>query len=335
MPSISSRAAIAAAIALTSTLAAPISALACACGCGIFDVGDGTIMPNNADSGLSVWFRLAYQDQNQNWEGTHSAPAADNGDKQINTVFYFLGGQYAINRKWTVMAELPIYDRALTTTDDGTVAGPAGTIFTSHDFAAGDLELMSMYTGFSSDRSTGVGFGLKLPTGDWHGPNGPLGGAAFDRDSLPGTGSTDLVLQAYHTGSLNKSNTLGYFVQGKYQVAVATREQYRPGNEFDSAIGLTYDLGGFGPITKVTPVLQLLNSFREHDTGDNADALNSGYERVLIDPGVSMRVKNVRFDADVAIPIYQHTNAAVVGTSDSSGQLVAGTLLKFQVTYDF
>jgi hypothetical protein len=327
----------AAAVAAALFTAAPGVALACACGCGIFDVGADTLMPNNADSGLSVWFRTAYMDQNQNWEGTHAAPASDNDDKALNTTFYFVGGQYVINRDWTVMAELPFFDRALTTTDDdGTVVGPPGTIYTGHDFALGDLELMGMYTGFSKDLSTGLGFGVKVPTGDWHGPNGPLGGAEFDRDSLPGTGSTDLIIQAYHAGSLNAQNTLGYFVQTKFQFAVATQDQYRPGDESDTAVGVTYDLGSFGPITKVAPVLQFLNSYRARDGGANADTPNSGYERVLIDPGVSVRIKKVRLDMDVAIPIYQNMNAASsLAVEGVSGQLVAGTLLKFQATYDF
>jgi hypothetical protein len=216
------------------------------------------------------------------------------------------------------------------------VFGPPGTIYTGHDFALGDLELMAMYTGFSKDLSTGLGFGVKVPTGDWHGPNGPLGGAEFDRDSLPGTGSTDLILQAYHAGSLNAQNTLGYFVQSKFQFAVATQDQYRPGDESDSAVGVTYDLGSFGPITKVAPVLQFLNSYRARDAGANSDRPNSGYERILIDPGVSVRIKKVRLDMDVAIPIYQNMNAATkFDDDDASGQLVAGTLLKFQATYDF
>lgn len=314
----------------------PGVASACACGCGIFDVGTGTFMPNNANSGLSVWFRLAYMDQNQNWRGDNKAPAADNSDKQLNTTFYFLGGQYVINRSWSVMVELPVYDRALTTTDDGTVFGPPGTIYTAHDRALGDTEVMAMYTGFDKDMSTGVGFGVKLPTGDHTGPIGPLGSPEFDRDSLPGTGSTDLMLSAYHVGSLNKSNTLGYFVQAKYQFAVATQEQYRPGNEFDAAAGVTYDLGSHGPFTSIAPVLQILNSYRLRDSGANADPLNSGYERVLIDPGLSLRIKKVRFDADVAIPIYQHANAAPsVAIEGTSGQLVASTQLRFQATYDF
>jgi hypothetical protein len=241
-----------------------------------------------------------------------------------------------IDRKWTVMAELPLYDRALTTTDNGTVFGPAGGVYTGHLTDIGDLQLTALYTGFDADMSTGLSLGVKLPTGNYTGPVGPLGGAEFDRDSLPGTGSTDVMLGGYHVGRITGDGKLGYFLQARYQIAMLTRDGYRPGNEFDAAAGLSYDLGGFGKVSKVAPVLQLLDSYRAHDTGSQADPLNSGYERLLIAPGLEVRLNRVRLYADVALPLYQHVNAApnpaVEGTS---GQLVAPALFKVQVSYSF
>jgi hypothetical protein len=314
----------------------PAQSLACACGCGVFDVGDGTFMPADSQSNGEVWFRYDYMDQNQNWEGDHKAPASDNQDKQINTSFYTVGGQYMVNRHWTVMAELPIFDRALTTTDDGTVFGPAGSVYTGHIFAQGDLQLTGVYTGLSPDMSTGLSLGVKLPTGNFTGPRGPLGGLEFDRDSLPGTGSTDLMVGGYHVGHLNTAGTLSYFVQARYQFAVATQDGYRPGNEFDSVVGLSYDFGAVGPVSKVAPFVQLVNSYRERDGGPEADPLNSGYERLLFSPGVEVRIKRVRILANVELPIYQDTNAAAsLATEDTSGQLVASTLVKVQFGYDF
>ena len=319
--------------------AAPSLAQACACGCGIFDVGPETLMPLDSNSGVSVWFRWDYMDQNQNWEGGSKAPAADNGDKKITTDFYTVGGQYMINRNWTVMAELPVYQRALTTTDDGTVFGPAGSVYTGHIADLGDLAVTATYTGFSPDLSTGLTFGLKLPTGNYTGPNGPLGGPEFDRDSLPGTGSTDAIVGGYHVGHLSRDGRLAYFVQAKYQVAFMTRDEYRPGNELDASAGLIYDFGQVGPLPKVAPVLQVLNSYREHDTGANADPLNSGYERVLIGPGIDMRLtKRVRLFADIALSVYQYTNHATGAgfiAEGTSGQLVAPQLFKVQIGYDF
>ena len=327
-----------AALALMATVLVPADAFACACGCGVFDVGGSAInaLPTDSDTGLSVWFRYSYMNQNRNWEHGSSAPASDNQDKEINTSFYSTGGEYMINPNWTVMAELPVYARHLTTTDDGTVFGPPGGIYTGKLTALGDLQLNAMYTGFSSDMTTGLSFGVKLPTGDFTGPRGPLGGLEFDRDSLPGTGSTDLMIGGYHIGNLNALGTLAYFVQARYEAAIATQEDYRPGNEADGAAGITYDLDTIGPLDDVTPLVQLIGSWRLHDTEANADPLNSGYKRLLVAPGIQMRIKKFRIYADVEKPIYQYTNAASsLAIEGTSGQLVASTLYKLQLAYDF
>jgi len=322
--------------ALAALLFAPNAALACACGCGVFDVGAGTMLPGESESGFTAWFRYSYMNQNQNWEGSSKAAAADNGDKEIDTSFYTFGGQYVVNDDWTVMTELPVYDRHLTTTDDGTVAGPAGSVYTGYLTALGDLQVTGMYTGFAPDKSTGISLGVKFPTGDFAGPNGPRGGAEFDRDSLPGTGSTDLMIGAYHAGHLDDAGRITYFTQIRYQFAFLSQDNYRPGNELDGAVGVNYAFDEVGPLTQVAPGLQLIGSYRVRDGGANADALNSGYQRVLIAPGVEFRFQKFRVDADIAVPIYQFTNAASsVAIEGTSGQLTASTLYKVQVAYDF
>lgn len=323
------------AVAILTALA-PSSTLACACGCGVFDVGGGAFMPETTGTGFTAWVRYDFMDQNQNWEGDHSAPASDNHDKDIRTHFLTIGGQYAINSKWSVMAELPLYDRTFRSTDDGTVFGSAGSIYRAHLTAPGDLQLTAVYTGLASDMSTGIGFGLKLPTGVWHSPLGPLGGEEFDRDTLPGTGTTDAIIEGYHFGSLDKAQRLNWFVQAKFDAPFASRAGYRPGDELDAAAGVTYELGRLGPFDKVAPMLQLINSYRAHDSGPQADIFNSGYERVLISPGVEVRMKRVRLSADVEIPVYQHVNAAPsLAIEQDSGQLVAPELIKVTMAYDF
>ena len=320
--------------AALATLLSSTAAHACACGCGVFDVGAATIMPSNSDSGLSVWFRFNPMDQNRNWQGAKAAPADDSGDKRIQTDFTTSGGHYMLTRRWTVMAELPIVSRALTRIDDdGGVTGTAGSLFTGRLTALGDLSVTAMYTGLSADMSTGLGVGLKLPTGDARGPNGPAGGAQFDRDTLPGTGSSDVILSAYHLGRLDRAGRLTWFAQGRYQIAFATRDAYRPGNDLNTSLGVSYDLGAAGPITRVAPVLTLINSLRARDTGANASPLNTGYERLLIAPGVNLRMGKVRLYADIALPIYQRVN--VSGEPGDSGQLVAPHLFNATLSYDF
>jgi len=336
-------AALGAGFALVALALTPSVVEACACGCGIFDVGANTAIPSMADSGLTAFLRISYQDQNKNWEGNSSAPAADNTDKEIKTFFYTLGAQYMINHSWGLMVELPILDRAFTSIGDGS-AYPDGSQFTSKIGDLGDLEIQGVYSGFSPDMSTGVTFGVKLPTGNYTGPflePGPntTGGLAYDRDTLPGSGSTDLLVGAYHVGSVSADERLDYFAQARYQVALFTRAgatgTYRPGNEVDGALGLTYAFDGGGAFTKVAPVLEVLGSVRGSDGGDAASP-NSGYRRVLVAPGIDLRVdKKFKLYANVAIPVVQHVTSAQPGDPAGSGQLVASALYTVQIGYDF
>jgi hypothetical protein len=335
-------------LALLCLGALPSQSWACACGCGMFDIGANTAFPNMADSGWSAWFRVNYMDQNKNWEGASSAPAADNADKDIKTWFYTVGGQYMFNHDWGVMVEVPIFSRDFTTTGDGGPY-PVGSTPTTHLTAMGDMMIQGVYAGFSPDMSTGVTFGIKLPTGDYTGPfippnglpasdpNSTTGGLAYDRDTLPGTGSTDLLIGGYHVGGLSSDNRLAYFVQGRYQFAVFTRDgatgSYRPGNELDAGVGLTYDLGKVGALDKLAPVLQFLGSYRVSD-GGTAASLNSGYRRLLVAPGFDTRVGKTRIFADAEFPVVQYVRTDVPA-SGNFGQLTASVIWKFQVAYDF
>ena len=320
------------ALALITLTTAPTTAFACACGCGIFDVGDGTVMPVASDTGLSVWFRYDYMDQDQNHEHGSDAAAADNSDKRIETSFFTFGGEYMINRKWTVMAELPIFKRSFTTTGADSNGNPV--VETVPLTALGEGVVQVMYTGFSPDLSTGLGIGVKLPTGRYTSPFDHYGGQPYDRDSLPGTGSTDLQVSGYHVGAL--ASRLSWFAQAQYRFAVATRDGYRPGNELDGALGVSYDLSG-GHGLGIQPALQLLGSVRAHDTGPEADPLNSGYQRLIIAPGVKVQLtRKLSVYGDVEVPIAQYTNAArSVAIEGTSGQLVAPVAFKLQVNYGF
>lgn len=306
---------------------APAAAFACACGCGIFDVGDGTVMPSQTGDGITLWARYAHMVQSDLREKGHGADAADNPDKRIATDFYTIGGQYAINRKWTVMAQLPIVDRSFTTTDEGDYAAPEGTVNTRHMTAAGDAMVRLTYTGLSPDQTTGVGIGVKLPTGRWHSYKGPLGDDAFDRDTLPGSGSTDLQFHAYHVGQVH--GALSYYAQGQFQFAVASQDGYRPGNEFDAAVGLTYDMGRSG----LAPSLALLGSARARDTGVNSDTDNTGYSRLLIAPGLKVRLnRRMSVFGDVEVPIAQYVRSADPASGDA-GQLVAPVTFRLQINF--
>src|SRR5882724_3490738 len=164
----------------------PNQAWACACGCGVFEVGTSSMFPTHPGGMVSLEYD--YQNQNRNWRGDSPAPTDDNKDKKIITNFFTLGYQYLFNRKWGAMLELPYTNRYFKTTDEDT-----GDIVGFTHSSIGDIRLKGIYTGFSEDLSSGLTFGLRLPTGSYKYEH-------FDPDVEIGSGSTDLLLGGYHMG---------------------------------------------------------------------------------------------------------------------------------------
>ncbi len=289
----------------------PGFAYACACGCGVFEVGTAAMLPTS-EGGLA-WLEYDFMNQDINWSGGKVAPEANNPDRRLRSGFYTAGMQYMFSRDWGVMAEVPYTDRYFRTTDDNN-----NPVSFKHD-ALGDIRLKGIYSGFSPDMSTGVDFGLKLPTGDhtFHG---------FDRDTDIGSGSTDLLLGAYHMGRLTANGKWDWFVNGQWDHAFLTQGQYRPGDELDAAAGIYFNAGSIAGYGAFSPLLQIVGSDRQRDSGANANPDNSGYTRLLISPGFEYDIKNLRLYGDVEFPLYQNVNG---------NQLVAPTLFKFIAGYSF
>jgi hypothetical protein len=296
-------------VLLAALLLTSHQALACACGCGVFSVSTSALLPK---AGASAYLEYDYLNQTEDWNGTSSAPAADNDDMDIRSDFYTAGLQYTFDRTWGISVAVPYTDR-LFITEDG------GTLDAFHHQALGDVRIMGSYSGFSDDLSTGIDFGLKLPTGDYT-------YSGFDRDTSLGTGTTDLILGAYHQANLDADNLWTGFAQAHYQWALAERAGYRPGNELDLALGVYYSGWEFGSKGTLAPVLQLITSDRRRDTGVNAANTDSGYLRVLAAPGLELDLDKLRLYADVELPLYQDVNGH---------QLVAPRQYKFIVSYSF
>ncbi len=236
------------------------------------------------------------------------------------------------NRDWGFMAKVPYTTRTFHTQED-----PADPVSVFKDYSVGDAEIMGMYTGFDKDMSTGVFFGLKLPTGDFT-------AAGFDRDTQIGTGTTDLILGGFNRGLITGDNTWQYFSQIKLQTPFNSRSafddelgavgNYKPGTEVDGAVGIVYN-GGYhiAGFDKVAPLLQLLGSYRGRDSGTSADPDNTGYDRLLISPGIEFtKVLDeasgtvMKIYGDVEVPLYQHVNG---------NQIVAPALFKLISSYNF
>jgi hypothetical protein len=291
----------------------PNQSFACACGCDVFAVGGPPLMQRTA--GGAAFVEYDFMDQDHNWSGGSSAPSGENADKEIRTHFVTAGVQYMFNHSWGMMAEAPVWNREFRTEN---AAGDGVDAF--NHTALGDIRLVGVYTGLSHDMSTGLMLGVKLPTGDWKYPG-------FDRDTEIGTGSTDILVGAYHTGALGRDGAWGYFVQVLWDAPVASQGGYAPGQEFDGAAGVSYNGATLaGGKVKVAPVLQLIGSARTADRGPASNAGNSGYERLMISPGVEVDAGAWRVYGDVEIPLYQRVNG---------DQLTASELFKLVVSRRF
>ncbi|MGH6872571.1 MAG: hypothetical protein ACREHE_13805 [Rhizomicrobium sp.] len=294
--------------ALVGILLVPGAALACACGCAVFDVGTSTLLPSGP--GTTLFSEYDFLDQTRNWSGTHSAPAANNDDKHIRSNFFVAGGQAMFNDDWGVMVEIPYTDRTFTTADSGTPE-------TFQHSALGDIRLMGVYSGFSKDMSSGLIFGVKLPTGDHTYAN-------FDSDVEISSGSTDLLLGGFTGGAFDVAQSWTWFAQAIWQKPLATQGGYHPGFELNGAVGASYRSWKLAPNVELSPVVQVLMSERGRDGGPLGDADSTGYQRVLVSPGLALSVDKWKLYADVELPVWQHVNG---------NQLIAPYALKFIASY--
>ncbi len=293
---------------------------ACACGCGVFDVATSSMIPNG--TGGMAWLQYDYMDQNQDWHNFQPADAGLNDDKEIQTHFITVGMNYMVNQSWGAQVEIPYDFRYFKGTDN------AGDI-ASHSWSQlGDIRLQGIYSGFFADQSLGVTFGVKLPTGAYNvdataNVNNPTG--LVDRDTQLGTGSTDILLGGFDRGNLTQDEKWDWFAQGLLNVPAAIQGHYRPGIELDAAAGIDYKGATLGRAL-VVPVAQLIFSERSHDDGADSDPSGTGYQRLMVAPGLEVHFHPAIIYADIEVPVVQHFTGY---------QLTASVLYKLSVSFMF
>jgi len=259
-----------------------------------------------------VFLEYSHVNQNRNWSASSEAPAADNGDKQIRTEFYTFGVQYMINREWGMILQIPYENRYFRTEES------IGDVMRVRHDGLGDVRIKGIYTGFSPDMSSGLILGLKLPTGDYTNPG-------FDRDTQIGTGSTDILLGGFLRGTFPIGNRWNWFLTGQLDQPFLSKNEYCPGAEVNGVAGAYYSGWAIGHI-KIAPVVQIIESYHWRDSGSDAHASDSGYDRALLAPGVEIDIRRFSLYADVAFPVYQHVNG---------NQLMAPELFTLRMSYNF
>jgi hypothetical protein len=291
-------------LAATLGVLAP-SALACSsCGCTL---SSDWLVQGGQYSGFHADFRFDYFNQDDLRSGTGRVdrgsielPADREIQQETINRNYNLFLDYAPQGSdWGFSAQVPYFDRYHTTIVDGDTEAS-----TSHTKSMGDVRLLARYRGLSDDKSVGVQFGVKLPTGSIHNNfiAGPQEGEALDRGLQPGTGTTDLLVGAYTFGAVNRD--WDWFGEAILQQPMNSREDFKPGTGLNLTVGARYM-----SFESVRPQLQINVRTEGRESGANADVENSGATLVYLSPGVNVKLTNsASLYGYLQVPIYQRVN---------------------------
>ena len=211
---------------------------------------------------------------------------------------------YTFNADWGAALYLPLVDRSHTHIHNHRGA----PLIESWDFSsAGDARVVGRYrVATFEDRepklgSTGLYFGLKLPTGQIDVRNGA--GDVAERSLQPGTGTTDALFGAYYAQLLPMKD-LSWFAEGLFQAPMNTRDGYKPGTRVSLDTGVRYNA-----TEDFSVMLQLNAVFRGRDSGANAEPDDSGGKFWFLSPGFSYALtREAVVYAYYQVPIYQHVN---------------------------
>jgi len=301
---------------LISLIISPIfysqNANACACGCGVFNVGTSSLMPNC--EGGTAFLQYDQMDQTRNWNGENKSNG-HNHDKKIDTETVTAGAQYMFNRDWGAAIRLPYVSRYIENLPD------QGDLTRTRHSDIGDIRINAIYSGFFDDMSTGVTFGLKLPTG-------ATKDSEFARNTQIGTGSTNAILGAHHLGNFGENSKMGYFAQTSWERPFISHQGYIPGYEISGATGVYYDLGKVAVAKRVAPIFQIVGSKKSKDSGwaDRNHNPNSGYNMIFFSPAIEVSLGKFKVYGDVSFPLYRQVNG---------NQLVPQNIYKVILGYNF
>jgi hypothetical protein len=149
--------------------------------------------------------------------------------------------------------------------------------------------------------TSGVTFGLKLPTGRTTVTNDD--GEPAERSMQPGTGTTDLILGGYYHQKLTASDA-SWFAQAQYQQALGSHAGYKPGSHFGADIGYRKGVGD-----KLGLLVQLNFVHKGKDSGSEAEPDDSGGRFLHLSPGVSYAISdNLQVYGFYQQALYRHVN---------------------------
>jgi hypothetical protein len=256
------------------------------------------------EAGGKLDLRYEFINQNQPRAGAEAVGVGQvpQHHDEVQTINRNYIGQfdYNFNSRWGVSATLPFIDRDhvhIHNHDDERI--PEAWHFDE----LGDARVTGRYQltlHTEAPSSLGLSLGLKLPTGRHNVTNDD--GEEAERMLQPGSGTVDLLAGIFYNRALP---WLGWvFAQARFEAALDSKEQYRPGNRVFLDLGYRYPL-----TSKLSLQAQLNAVIKSHDYGDNAEPDESGGKYLFFTPGVSYALtKSLQVYGFVQLPLYQYVN---------------------------
>jgi hypothetical protein len=311
----------------------PATAFACAtCGCSL-STDAATEYSSSTDWRVSLEYDYINQNQLRSGSGAISASriASINGaggsqEVEHNTInrYTTLGIGYTASSDWNFRLLLPYIDRGHTTY--GSAINPITPDQLSGATATGlgDIKFMSTFQGLLPTHNLGLQIGIKLPTGDYGGPNatgtgivgrnpvafttGPNSlnappGNLLDTSLNPGTGSTDLIAGMFYFQPV--SQDFDGFISGQFQAAISEKldqngADFRPGNVSTLSFGVRYIAA-----PRIVPQMQVNISSKHADLGALADRTDTAGVVAYLSPGVAATIMpKLQMYGFVQLPIY-------------------------------
>ena len=216
-----------------------------------------------------------------------------------------VGVDYAFNERWAIGVQLPYIKRKhahIHNPDaDQILAGEEPERETWNFSGIGDVRAAGRYQLEYRGMTIGAHGGLKLPMGKHDGANDA--GERAERSLQLGTGSTDVFVGLFAKGQISDT-PLKWFAQTQWQHAIATKDEFLPGDEIIFDLGLSYAI-----TRSLNGHLQMNMRYKLHDAGANAEPEESGGKYCYAAPGISYLFDNgVQIFGYIQIPIYQNVN---------------------------
>jgi len=266
--------------------------------------------------------RYEFVDQTHLRSGNRQISAAeDTGEEtELRTINRNLLAtfDYALSQKWSVSASAPVISRSHSHVSEPTAAA---TLESWNFTELGDARILGHYHVVSPDPRKGctLSVGLKLPTGSYRVENND--GTSAERALQPGSGSTDLLFGAYWSGPAWRADS-SWFAQGLVQQALATKDGYRPGAQFQLNLGYRHPVGD-----SLQALAQINMLIKARDAGVNAEPDLSGSRNLFFTPGLSYALtRDMQLYGFVQLPVYRYVNGTQLSADWS---LIAGMTMRF------